>query len=133
MIVLDSYAWIEHFAGTEKGKITRRYLTDGGITPSIVLAEIARKYFREGFGSKDVVKRLNFVLAKSEIYEIDIDLAVAASEAYVQLSKKAEKEGLDSPSLADGIVLATARATRSKLITGDRHFKNLDEAIYIGE
>jgi len=98
-----------------------------------VLAEIARKYFREGFGRKDVVKRLNFILAKSEIYEIDVDLAVAASEAHVQLSRKAEKEGLESPSLADGIVLATARATRSKLITGDRHFKDLDEAIYIGE
>ena len=48
-IVVDSYAWIEHFLGNEKGVKTDEILQDSDevFTPDIVLAEIARKYTRE--------------------------------------------------------------------------------------
>ena len=45
-IVVDSYAWIEIFLGTEKGKSASKAIEDAeqAITPEIVLAEISRKY-----------------------------------------------------------------------------------------
>jgi len=133
LIVFDSYAWIEYFVGSDKGRTAREYLnTEEVVTPSIVLAEIARKYLREGVEQKDVVKRLNFISANSTIIEINVELSLAAAKAYLELSKKAKVEQLRKPSLTDGIILASARALEAKIVTGNEHFKGLTDIIYIG-
>nr|MDO8043795.1 PIN domain-containing protein [Candidatus Baldrarchaeota archaeon] len=51
ILIFDSYAWIEFFIGSRLGEKVRRYLEEGHevVVPDIVLAEIARKYWREGF------------------------------------------------------------------------------------
>ena len=47
--VIDSYAWIEYFKGTESGKRAEGYIEAGNCaTPTIVLAELSDKYHREG-------------------------------------------------------------------------------------
>ncbi|MEM1548000.1 MAG: type II toxin-antitoxin system VapC family toxin [Thermoproteota archaeon] len=133
MIVTDSYAWIEYFLGSDSGKILKDYIdTEELVTPSIVLAEVARKYLREGVGEEDVVKRLDFIVASSIVKEIDTELSVMAAKAYLELSEKAKAKGLKKPSLTDGIVLATGRVLKAKIVTGDEHFKGLDEVVYIG-
>ncbi len=48
--------------------------------------------------------------------------AVESARAAAEHTAKAKKEGLGSPGL-DALVLATARETRAKVLTGDRHFK----------
>jgi hypothetical protein len=50
-------------------------LDKGGYTPSIVLAEISRKYLREGASLETVKKRLIFIEAKTTIVEITIKAA----------------------------------------------------------
>jgi predicted nucleic acid-binding protein len=49
-IVADSYAWIEVFLGSAAGDDARRSMLEAEevFTPDTVLAEIARKYNREG-------------------------------------------------------------------------------------
>jgi len=132
-MVFDSYAWIEYFLGSDKGRTVREYLnTEEVVTPSIVLAEIARKYLRDGMEQEDVVKRLNFISANSTIIEIDVELSLAAAKAYLTLSEKTKVEQLRRPSLTDGIILASAKALRAKIVTGDEHFKGLTETVYIG-
>ncbi|MEM3958609.1 MAG: hypothetical protein QXO47_10470 [Thermoproteota archaeon] len=64
--------------------------------------------------------------------EIDTELSVMAAKAYLELSEKAKAKGIKKPSLTDGIVLATGRTLKAKIVTGDEHFKGLDEVIYIG-
>ncbi|MEM2930757.1 MAG: type II toxin-antitoxin system VapC family toxin [Thermoproteota archaeon] len=133
MIVTDSYAWIEYFLGSNSGKTLKDYIdTEELVTPSIVLAEVARKYLREGMGEEDVVKRLDFIVASSIVKEIDAELSVMAAKAYLELSEKAKAKGLKKPSLTDGIVLATGRTLKAKIVTGDEHFKGLNEVVYIG-
>jgi len=133
LIVLDSYAWIEYFLGSEAGKVVKEYLnTEEVATPSIVLAEIARKYMRERMEEKDVLRHLVFISANGTIAEINANLSVAAAKAYLELLDKAKREKLKKPSLADGLILATARALKAKIITGDEHFKGLNEVVYIG-
>lgn len=133
MIVSDSYAWIEYFLGSDSGRIVKDYVDAGElVTPSIVLAEVARKYLREGMKEEDVARRLSFIEVSSVVKEIDSELSVAAARAYLELYEKARAEGLKKPSLTDGIVLATGRTLKAKIITGDEHFKGLDEAVYIG-
>jgi len=133
LIVLDSYAWIEYFLGSETGEVVRGYLnTEEAATPSIVLAEIARKYLREQMEEKDVLRRIVFISTNSTIAEINANLSVAAAKAYLELLEKTKREKLKKPSLADGITLATGRALSAKILTGDEHFKGLREVVYIG-
>lgn len=128
MIVLDTYAWIEYFIGSEQGKITREHLrAENTFTPSIVLAELSRKYLREGISEKEILTRLNFISAKTTITHIDAELSLSAARAYLELYEAARRNRQRSPSLADGIVLATARALNTKLLTGDEHFRGLPD------
>lgn len=133
MIVTDSYAWIEYFLGSNSGRILKDYMdAEELVTPSIVLAEVARKYLREGVREEHIVKRLDFIVASSILKEIDPELSITAAKAYLELSEKAKAKGLKKPSLTDGIVLATGRTLKAKIITGDEHFKGLDEVVHIG-
>ena len=132
MIVLDSYAWIEYFLGGDSGRIVKEYLDGEEVfTPSIVLAEVARKYLREGVDEEDVVKRLIFIVSRSNILELDVQLSVLAAKAYLELLKMAKEKKLKTPSLTDGIVLAAGRMLKARIVTGDEHFKGLNETIFL--
>ncbi len=132
-IVTDSYAWIEHFIGSEKGQKVDEILADANevYTPDTVLAEIARKYLREGIDLQTVDQRLNEVGEASNIISIDVKLALNAAKCYLELDVNAKELKLNRPSLFDAIVLATGRLLKSKILTGDQHFKNLSETIWL--
>ena len=134
MPVYDTYAWIEYFRGSEKGAVVKRLLeSQEGYTPSIVLAEVARKYRREGFNKDDILKRLLFIVGKTEVVTIDIEISLKASEIYLELLELSKKLRLRTPSLADAIVYSIAMLKQDKLVTGDRLFRNMKNIIYIGD
>ncbi len=133
-IVADSYAWIELFSGTAVGLEVKNIMeqAESVITPDTVLAEVARKYFREGVGEGTVRKRLATILEASEPAYVDEIAAVEAARTYAQLEKKARERRLKKPSLFDAIVLAIARINHAKVLTGDEHFEGLAETIWLG-
>ena len=123
-IVLDSFAWIEYFNGTSAGERVRGLLENGlAVTPAIVVAELSEKYRRlnREFGSK-----YDFVRARTSIIPLEEELARAAGELNFERKKRVKGWGM-----ADSIVLATARRSGSKIITGDPHFKDLSEETII--
>jgi predicted nucleic acid-binding protein len=132
-IVTDSYAWIEHFIGSEKGRRIDEILkeADEVFTPDTVLAEVARKYVREGNETKLVDQRLEEIVEASSIICLDAKLAVNAAKSYLELEVNAKKSKLNRPSLFDAIMLAAGRSLECSIITGDQHFKNLPETIWI--
>jgi predicted nucleic acid-binding protein len=132
-LVLDSYAWIELFLGSEKGEKVKQLISDADEvrTPSIVLAEVSRKYLRENLDERRVKSRLETISSTSILTSIDTPIALKAGRAYLELAEKAKFENRRSPSLFDAIVLATAREYDSKVLTGDEHFKSLQETIII--
>ena len=132
-IVVDTYAWVELFIGSEKGLIVKENLgsAEEVYTPDIVLAELARKYRREGVEASEVEERLSKISVKN--YNHEKKIATKAAEVDCLLREKAEKMGLREPSLIDAIVLATAKSLNANLITGDRHFKEEPETIWIGD
>ncbi|MEB3759619.1 MAG: PIN domain-containing protein [Desulfurococcales archaeon] len=91
--------------------------TQEGYTPSIVLAEVARKYRREGFNEDDILKRLLFIVSKTEVVTIDIEISLKASEIYLELLELSKKLRLRTPSLADAIVYSIAMLKQDKLVT----------------
>lgn len=132
-IVVDAYAWIEFFIGSDKGKKVKDILeqADEIYTPGTVMAEVARRYLREGADEKTVRARLEAITAASNITEIDCEVALEVANCYMQLVKRASSR-LRIPSLFDGIVLAFGRRFKAKILTGDEHFRNLPETLWLG-
>ena len=131
--VVDSYAWIEHFIGSEKGGKTNEILqnSDEIYTPDIVLAEIARKYAREGVEDNIIRSRLQQIEDASNIVALNAEITLLASKCYLGMQANAKKLKLTLPSLFDAIILATGRSLNAKILTGDQHFKNLPETIWL--
>ena len=132
-IVIDTYAWIELLIGSEKGKKVKELIENAqeAYTPSIVLAETARKFLREGTDEKTISIWLEVITAASVITQIDSATAIEAARCYLELAKKAKVSKQNNPSLFDAIVQATARIKQCQMLTGDEHFKNLPETIWI--
>ncbi len=134
-IVADSYAWVELFIGSQKGRRVMEKFSgaDEIYTPDIVLAELARKYRRERVEANAVEARLSKIFELSRIVPVDKNIAVRAAELDYELRKKARETGLKEPGLFDAIVLAVAEVLDASLITGDEHFKSRPEIVWIGD
>ncbi|MBX8634675.1 MAG: PIN domain-containing protein [Candidatus Thermoplasmatota archaeon] len=132
-IVIDSYAWIEIFSGTQKGRRALAAIeeADEVLTPDIVLSEVARKYMREGADENKAMERLETISETSEILGIDAATAVESAKMYLLLEKNAKEKSLTKPGLFDGIVLAFARVNQARVLTGDQHFKDLEDTLWL--
>jgi len=123
--VIDSYAWIEYFRGTDAGRRGKNYIEGKeGATASISIAELKEKYLREGWRYFDA--DLLFITSVTTIVPVDKEIAVSAGEINFERKKKVKDWGM-----SDSIVLATARKASAKVVTGDPHFKDLKESILV--
>jgi predicted nucleic acid-binding protein len=124
MEVIDTFAWIEYFAGTARGEKARPFIEGGdAITPALVVAEFTDKYLREGMNPAE---RLKFMRMKTMILPLDDATAEAAGRISAERRHRVKGWGL-----VDSCVLATAKVKGLKVVTGDEHFEGLDEAIMI--
>ena len=132
-IVIDTYAWIELLIGSERGNKVKELMENAEevYTPSTVLAETARKFLREGTDEKTINTWLEIITTASVITQIDSATALEAAKCQLELSQQAKISKQNTPSLFDAIVYATAKINQCKIITGDEHFKNLPETIWI--
>ena len=132
-IVVDSWAWVEILKLSAAGEEAKTQIeqADEVLTPSLVLAELSRKYLREGVEIALVRTWLQGISEASEVYPIDIELAIESGRTSFELVEKARKAGLRRPGLGDAIVLATARVCGARLLTGDPHFRGLPETLWL--
>ncbi len=132
-IVIDSYAWIELFTGSADGYKVKEILAraDELYTPDIVLAEVARKFSRDGFGDAFINTSLEQIITTATITYIDPKLALDSANCYQELKKNAKKNELNTPSLFDAILLSTSRLLDAKLLSGDAHFQLMPETIWV--
>ncbi len=126
--VIDSYAWLEYFMGTSAGEKAKEIIDsseDEKLTPTICMAEMYTKVLRvEGLERAELQRA--FIKSRSALVSLTEELAVEAAKIDADMKKKVAGWGL-----ADSIVLGTARKRRAKVLTGDQHFLDLDETIYI--
>lgn len=132
-IVIDTYAWIELLIGSERGNKVKELMENAEevYTPSTVLAETARKFLREGTDEKTIGTWLEIITTASVITQIDSATALEAAKCQLELSQQAKRSKQNAPSLFDAIVYATAKINQGRIITGDIHFRNLPETIWI--
>jgi predicted nucleic acid-binding protein len=119
-VLFDTWAWWEVLRGSMAGaRLQRRYLDASGydvLTSAISLGELSAKLSSQG-AEESIPLAVNSIRNSSAVLDLTGELAVAAGRIRTRLRKKVK-----SASLADGIVLATARQHGARLITQDRAF-----------
>ena len=105
------------------GERARSYIeSHEAATATITVAELREKYLREGWNYFD--EDLAFITSTTLIVPLEKNIAVLAGEINHTAKREAKGWGI-----SDSIILATARSTSTKVVTGDRHFREVKEAI----
>ncbi len=117
--VLDSFAWVEYFRGTEAGRIVAEELESAAVgTPLVVVAELRDKYVRERVPNWS--RDLSFIKDVTALIPEDEPIAIRAGET----KNRMRSEGRRDFGLIDAIVYETAKAVDAILVTGDPHFRD---------
>ena len=111
--------------GTELGRTVSTLIdtNDEIFTCALTVAEVISKAARKG---KDVKAIYDILTSNSKIINADEELSFQAGLIHCEMRKTLKDFGL-----ADAYILATARKIDAKILTGDRHFKDVKEAILI--
>ena len=124
--VIDAYAWIEYLDGSEKGKSFAETIENSLneiFTSSATVAEVISKFLR---GNRDVKIALTAINSMSNVLSITNEIGIQAGQIHFEAKKKNKEFGM-----LDAFVVATARNINAKILTGDDHFKNFREAVFI--
>jgi len=124
--IVDAWAWIEYFRGTEYGAKLNDILEDPTTdiyTCAITVAEIISKTERE---SQDVEAAYDMLLSNSKIIKLDEQISKQAGLFHCKMRQTSKDFGI-----ADAFILAAANKLEAKIITGDPHFKGLKNVIMI--
>lgn len=120
MIVFDSYAWIEYFIGSKKGIKVKEYVESDEeiVTPTVCLSEIYNSYLKEDI---DPTKRIEFISTRSRLLVLNKEMAILSARLKYELKLY----------LIDAIVYASSNFLKAKLLTGDQHFKGLNDVEFL--
>ncbi len=123
-VLVDSWAWIEYYRGGAYGRKVREIIEGGeeAYISTVNLAEVYRWFLRH-YSEKEAEQERATMKERCITVAVDEEIAVEAA-------KIRHKEGF---SLGDSMILATARKVKAKVVTGDKAFKGLKDAIYLGE
>jgi predicted nucleic acid-binding protein len=126
--VIDSFAWLEYFMGSRRGKAARNIIdskSDDKFTPAICIAEVYAKSLKNE-GATMAEARRNFMRDRGAVATLDEGQAVEAAK--INVARKKEVREWD---LADSIVPTTAKELGAKVVTGDAHFDGLPEVVMV--
>ena len=130
IIIVDAYAWVEYALDGPHAEVINRWFTDADevFTPASVIGEIKESMLRHNIESSKISLILAYIRSKSSIINIDADMAERAGEINFNYKKTIKGWGM-----LDSLVYASATAKDGKILTGDLHFKDLPNVVYIGE
>ena len=124
--LLDTYAWVDYFIGSDEGEIVKKLIESEKIHTSIIsIAELSDKYYREGL-TDEWEGRYKFIISKSNIIQLTMEIAKNAGPRKWKLRETIEKIGL-----ADAIIIETVFQKGLILVSGDPHFKSLDNVLFL--
>jgi len=126
MYLIDTYAWVEYFTGSEKGKIVKRLLEDENNiinTPECGLAELKGWAIRE---------KLDF----DELYRIVRKLStiqcITTSDWLDAASIRSEmRMTMKDFGMMDALIIAQQKRLGCKIVSGDPHFESMDDTIFL--
>ena len=123
-VLIDSWSWIEYWKGSRHADRAARHIegSDTAVMSTINLAEIYHSVLRD-YDEKTAKTKADTV--RKRCFLIPLDEQIAVSAAHLKHSLRL--------SLADSIILATARSRDAKVVTGDKDFKGLPDVLFIAD
>ena len=123
-MLLDTFAWIEYFSGAESGRIVEKILKKEQCHTSILsISEISVWCIKN---NKNISERVGVIRSLSKILFINEDIATIGAKVNCDIKKTIKDFGM-----VDSLIYATAIYFGLKLVTGDPHFKNLENIIML--
>ena len=116
MNVVDSSAWLEYFADTDRADLFAAAIEDAGhlVVPSISIYEVYKKVFRER--GEDAATQVYSLMSQGQVVDLDSSLALEAA--------------CHPLPLADSIIYSTALRHGAVLWTQDAHFEHISGVRY---
>lgn len=124
--IIDAYAWIEYLIGSKSGEKVKSVLEAENneiYTCAITVAEVVSKTAREG---QNFEVAYDVLTSNSQVVCVDEEISKEAGLLHSEMRTTRKDFGL-----ADAYVLAIARRSCLKIMTGDLHFKGVKEAVLI--
>lgn len=126
MYLIDTYAWVEYFAGSERGKKVKEIIEDENniiITPECCLAEIRGWSIRE---------KLDFDELYSIIRKIsDIQCILTQDWLGAALIRSEIRKNRKDFGMIDALIMAQQKRMGFKVVSGDPHFKGIKDVIFV--
>ena len=121
-VLIDSWAWIEYFKGSEKGSKAAKHIEGDEkiIVSTINVAEVFR-HTLEKRSQKDAESAISYMLNASFVIPVSIEISVESAKI-----KHEKKWGL-----GDSIILATAKQNNATVVTGDDDFINESNVVFL--
>ncbi len=117
-MLLDTYSWVEFLIKSKKGEKVKGLLERQRCFTSVVsFSEITEWVLKQRLNPKEFVK---IVSELSEVISLDFDIAVLAGKLNYERKKTVKDWGM-----IDSLILATSLVYDLKIVTGDKHFKDL--------
>ncbi len=124
-MMIDSFAWIEYFMGTEKGEKVREIVEGDEVlyTSPVILAEVFSKSQRTDGRGKE---RVEFILRRCVVVELDDEIGIEAGKIHAEMKPKMKDFGM-----IDALILASAKKRGLKILTGDKHFEHFENVVML--
>lgn len=124
-VLVDSWAWIEYFKGSAAGRKVKELIENSQekvIVSMVNIAEVYNSFLRD-YPDNERYAEASKKAMKQRSYIYDVDETIAVESAKIKHEKKW--------GLGDSIIYATATREGAKVLTGDPHFKGLNDVIFL--
>ena len=123
-VLIDSWAWIEYWRGGSHSVKAAEHIEGSEMALASTINLTETFFWVLGhYGEKRAEEKRETLKKRCFLIPVDQEIAVEAARL---------KHNLKT-SLADSLILATARTRGAKVVTGDPDFKQISDAIFIGD
>jgi len=122
-VLIDSWAWIEYWREGPRAREAAEYVEgdEDALASAVNLAEVYHWFLRQ-YDERVADERRRTIERRCLVVPLDADLAVEAARL-----RRGERL-----SLADSIILATARKFGASMVTGDPDLRGKRGVVFIG-
>ena len=124
--LIDTYAWVEYFTGSKRGEKVKKIIEDKNnviLTPECCLAEIKGWAIRENMDFEElysIVRKVSDVRCILTRDWLDADT--------IRSELRKTKKGFG---MMDALITAQQKRMHCKVVSGDPHFEDLKDIIFI--
>ncbi len=122
-VLIDSWSWIEYWRGGPSSGKAAEFI-EGSEMALASTVNMTETFFwvLSHYGEKKAEEKRETLKKRCFLIPVDEEIAIEAARL---------KRNLKT-SLADSLILATAKSRGAKIVTGDPDFKQIPDTIFIG-